>query len=210
MTTDRALGAGQALSRAQRRRVLLRVLFRSLASAFVLVALFYVLPIQDLQGVHLGASLSVGLVILVVVIVWQVRAITHHPYPGLRAVEALALTAPLFLVLYATTYVVLAQDNAANFSTHQLTRTDALYFTLTVFSTVGFGDITATSQSARVFVMVQMVLDLAVLGLGVQVFRGAVSVGRRHSAAQSGNQAAQSGNQHESKDGEDHPEGTQS
>jgi voltage-gated potassium channel len=56
--------------------------------------------------------------------------------------------------------------------------TDALYFTLTVFSTLGFGDITATSQSATVIVMVQMVLDLVILGLGVQVYRGAVSMGR--------------------------------
>jgi hypothetical protein len=31
--------------------------------------------------------------------------------------------------------------------------------------TVGFGDITATSQTARVFVTVQMILDLIVLGL---------------------------------------------
>ena len=52
---------------------------------------------------------------------------------------------------------------------------------LTVFATVGFGDITATSQSARVLVMVQMVLDLVILGLGIQVFRGAVQVGRQHS-----------------------------
>jgi hypothetical protein len=203
MTTDQALGARQSLTRAQRRRVLRRVLLRSLASAFVLVALYYVLPIEDLHGVHLAVSLSVGLVILVAVIVLQVRSITRSLYPGLRAVQALALTAPLFLVLYATTYVLLAQDSAANFSTHQLTRTDSLYFTLTVFSTVGFGDITATSQSARVFVMVQMVLDLAVLGLGVQVYRGAVNVGRRRSATPSGNQP-------EAKDGGDHPGGTRS
>ena len=202
MTNDQALGAGQPLSRAQRGRVLWRVLFRSLASAFVLVALYYVLPIQDLQGVHLAVSLSVGVAVLVAVIVLQVRAITRSRYPGLRAVEALALTAPLFLVMYATAYVVLAQDDAANFSTHQLTRIDSLYFTLTVFSTVGFGDITATSQSARVFVMVQMVLDLAILGLGVQVYRGAVSMGRRRSAAQAGNQLT-------TKDGAGHPEGTQ-
>jgi voltage-gated potassium channel len=109
----------------------------------------------------------------------------------LRAVEALALTAPLFLVMFASVYVVLAQDNVANFSTHELTRTDALYFTLTVFSTVGFGDITATSQSARVIVMVQMVLDLVILGLGVQVYRGAVSVGRKRSDARSGGQPPQ-------------------
>jgi hypothetical protein len=160
------------------------------------------MPIQDLQGVHLAVSLSVGVAVLVAVIVLQVRAITRSRYPGLRAVEALALTAPLFLVMYATAYLVLAQDDAANFSTHQLTRTDSLYFTLTVFSTVGFGDITATSQSARVLVMVQMVLDLAILGLGVQVYRGAVSMGRRRSAAQAGDRLT-------TKDGTGHPEGTQ-
>jgi voltage-gated potassium channel len=178
MTTGQVLGAGQSLSRAQRRRVLLRTLFRSLASAFVLLALYYLAPIQDLQGVHPAVSLTVEVVILAVVIVLQVRAITRSRYPGLRAVEALSLTAPLFLVMYATAYVVLALDSGANFNTHTLSRTDSLYFTLTVFSTVGFGDITATSQSARVFV----------LGLGVQAFRGAVSVGRQRSAAVAGSQ----------------------
>jgi voltage-gated potassium channel len=188
MTTGQVLGAGQSLSRAQRRRVLLRTLFRSLASAFVLIAIYYLAPIQDLQGVHLAISLSVEVVVLAVVIVLQVRAITRSRYPGLRAVEALALTAPLFLVMYAAAYVVLALDSATNFSTHSLSRTDSLYFTLTVFSTVGFGDITAASQSARVFVMVQMVLDLGILGLGVQAFRSAVNVGRQRSVVASGSQ----------------------
>jgi len=181
MTTDQVLDAGRSLSHAERRRLLRRVLVRSLASAVVLVALYYLVPLQDLQGVHPAVSLSVGVAILVLVIVLQARAITRSPYPGLRAVEALALTAPLFLVMYAMAYVVLAQDDVANFSTHQLTRTDSLYFTLTVFSTVGFGDITATSQTARVMVMAQMVLDLVILGLGVQVYRGAVTVGRKRS-----------------------------
>ena len=181
MTADQRLGAGQQLTRARRRRLLLRVLFRSLASAVILVALYYVVPLQDLKGAHLAASLAVGMGILVVVIVVQVRTITTSRYPAVRAVEALALTAPFFLLLYATAYFVLAQDNAANFSTHQLSRTDALYFTVTVFSTVGFGDITATSQSARVLVTVQMVLDLVIIGLGVQAFRGAVSMGRQRS-----------------------------
>jgi voltage-gated potassium channel len=188
MTADQATDAGQALTRAQRRRLLRRVLVRSLASTVILVALYYVLPLQDLKGVHLGLSLTLGLAILVFVIGLQVRGITRSRYPGVRAVEALALTAPLFLLMYASAYVVLAQDSAANFSSHQLTRTDSLYFTLTVFSTVGFGDITATSQTARVFVMVQMVLDLVILGLGVQVYRGAVSVGRKRSDKVTGSQ----------------------
>jgi voltage-gated potassium channel len=181
MTTGQRLDVGQSPSRAQRRRLLLRTLLRSVVSAAVLVALYYVLPLQDLRGHPVWVSLSVGLVVLVVAISVQVRAITTSPYPALRAVEALALTVPFFLLMFSAAYVLLAQDGAANFSTHELTRTDALYFVLTVFATVGFGDITATSQSARVLVMVQMVLDLVILGLGVQVFRGAVQVGRQHS-----------------------------
>ena len=52
----------------------------------------------------------------------------------------------------------------ASFSTHQLTRTDALYFTVTTFTTVGFGDIIPASQGARLVVTAQMILDLLVLG----------------------------------------------
>ena len=188
MSTDQALGAGQLLSRAQRRRLLWWVLVRSLAGVVVLVALYYAVPLQDLRAVPVWRSLSVGLLILAVVIVLQVRGVTRARYPGVRAVEALAVTAPLFLLMFASAYVVLAQADAANFSTHQLTRTDALYFTVTVFSTVGFGDITATSRSARVFVMVQMVLDLVILGLGVQVYRGAVNMGRKRSDKVTGSQ----------------------
>ena len=53
-------------------------------------------------------------------------------------------------------------------------RTDALYFTVTVFSTVGFGDITAKSETARIVLIVQMLADLAFLGAGVRVLLGAV------------------------------------
>lgn len=61
-----------------------------------------------------------------------------------------------------------------NFNVHTLTRTDALYFAITVFATVGFGDIAATSQTARIIVTVQMILDLIVIGLVVRGFLGAV------------------------------------
>lgn len=186
MSSDQGLQVGQALTRAQRRRLLWWVLVRSLAGVAILVALYYLLPWQDLRAVSVWRSLVVGLLILVAVILLQVRAIVASRYPGLRAVEALAVSAPLSLLMFASTYLILAQDNAANFSTHQLTRTDALYFTVTVFSTVGFGDITATSQSARVFVMVQMVLDLVILGLGVQVYRGAAAAGRQRSQSAGG------------------------
>jgi len=52
-------------------------------------------------------------------------------------------------------------------------------FTVTVFATVGFGDITATASVARLLVTGQMIIDLIILGLGARVILGAVSRGRQ-------------------------------
>jgi voltage-gated potassium channel len=165
------------LTSAKRRRLVGLALLRSLAATVVLVALYYLLPLDHIKNVPL--ALVAGLLILLAVTAWQVRAIIRARYPALRAIEALATTVPLFLLLFAAAYFTMATTNAANFSTHSLTRTDALYFTVTTFSTVGFGDITAVSQSARLVVTAQMILDLLALGLGIRVFVGAVQHARQ-------------------------------
>ncbi len=97
----------------------------------------------------------------------------------MEAAEALATTVPLFLLLFASAYFVMARASPANFSTHPLTRTDSLYFTITTFSTVGYGDITAASQAARLVVTAQIILDLLALGLGIRVFIGTVQRARQ-------------------------------
>jgi hypothetical protein len=175
---NRASSSG--LSRAKLRRRTVLGLLRSLATAIVLVVLYYQLPLDHVKNVPV--ALVVGLVILAAATVGQLRMIGRSPLPAIRAIEALAATIPLFLLLFASAYVVMADANPANFSTQPLTRTDALYFTVTVFSTVGFGDITAVSQSARVVVTVQMVLDLAALGLVVRAFVSAVQTARQQAA----------------------------
>ena len=48
--------------------------------------------------------------------------------------------------------------------TERLDHTRVLYFTITVFSTVGFGDITPRADLARIIVSIQMLLDLDILG----------------------------------------------
>ena len=65
-------------------------------------------------------------------------------------------------MVFASTYFLMEQASAANF-TEPLTRTDALYFSVTVFTTVGFGDITAKSETARFVLIIQMLADLALL-----------------------------------------------
>ena len=167
------------LPRAAQRRIVTRGLVRALASTTLVLTVYFVAPFHLLADVPVGFSLTAALVILLAVTAWQVGEITRNAHPGLRAVEALAVTAPVFLILFAASYVVLSQGDPASFSVPVLTRTDALYFTITTFATVGFGDITPTSQVARRIVTGQMVLDLLVLGLGIRVFVGAVQRGRR-------------------------------
>ncbi|HVM65063.1 MAG TPA: ion channel, partial [Acidimicrobiales bacterium] len=58
----------------------------------------------------------------------------------------------------------------------------ALYFTTTTFTTVGYGDITATSEGARVMVIFQEIADIIILGFGVRVLLGAVRIGQARAA----------------------------
>lgn len=168
------------LTPAKRRRLIGLGLLRALATTAVLVLLYYLLPLNHIKNVPV--TLVAGLLILVAVILVQLRVITKARYPVVRSIEALAATVPLFLLLFASIYFAMAHANPANFNTHPLTRTDVLYFTVTVFTTVGFGDITGTSQAARLLVTAQMLLDLLALGLVVRAFVGAVQSGRQQAA----------------------------
>ena len=80
-------------------------------------------------------------------------------------------------MLFASTYFVLSHGDPERF-TEPLSRSDALYFTITVFAAVGFGDISPLSETTRLLAAAQMLLDLVVLGLGIQVLLGAVRRGR--------------------------------
>jgi voltage-gated potassium channel len=152
-------------------------LLRALVTSVLLVTAYYVLPFDHITDAGQIAVLVIGLAALVVLITVQVRAILRAAYPGARAIEALAMTTPLFLLLFASTYYLLGHTTPSDFS-QRMTRTDALYFTMTTFTTTGFGDITATSEGARLIVTGQMLLDLLLLGFGVRVFVGAVRLGQ--------------------------------
>jgi Ion channel len=182
----------QDLPRAQRRRLIAGAVLRAVLIAAVLVVLYYLLPLDRPWDSDTAVRLLIGLLIVAAVVVWGVRTIAGSRYPGLRAAEALALILPFFLLLFASTYFEMERASAASF-TQPLTRTDALYFTVTVFTTVGFGDITAKSETARVVLIVQMLADLAFLGAGARVLLGAVqhSRARRSETGDDAGQATQ-------------------
>lgn len=166
-------------------RVTPRRAFLSLARAtltvVVLVWVYYILPL-DLQPGPTVLILTGGLVGLALVVAWQIRGIMRARQPGLRAFESLALTIPAFLLLFSTGYYMVAVADPGAF-TEPLTRTDALYFTITVFATVGFGDIAPVAQALRVVVAVQMLVDLIVLGFVLRAMLDAVGRARSRQAA---------------------------
>jgi len=157
---------------------IVRAVLRAAGSTAVLVVIYYLLPLDHSASWLAVTMLVIGLVALIALIAFQVRWIIASRFPALRALEALATSVPLFLLLFASTYVVMAAISASNFS-QPMTHSNALYFAVTVFATVGFGDITATTEAARLVVTGQMIIDLIVLGVGARVILGAVTRGRQ-------------------------------
>ena len=163
---------------AVRRRLLVRTLLRAVLTVVVLVAVYYLLPLDGEFDTTAMILLLVGLLALAGLFIWQVRGILRSGYPALRAVSALSSAILFFLLIFASAYFLMARSQAGSF-TEPLTRTDALYFTVTVFATVGFGDIAPTTQLTRIVTMFQMIADLLVLGVLLRVVLGAVKLGQQ-------------------------------
>jgi voltage-gated potassium channel len=155
---------------------LVKTVVRAVVSAVLLVVLYYVFPIEHRVHQSIALRLSAALIIFSTVLAIEIRQIAKHDHPMLRAGVAMATIIPLFLVLFAWIYLTMSTSSPAAFGA-QLTRTSALYFTITVFSTVGFGDITPKTDPARIVAMVQMLTDLAVLAVVVRLILGAATRG---------------------------------
>ena len=82
-----------------------------------------------------------------------------------------ALAVALFIVVFSLVSLSLSTATPASFGEH-LYRTSAVYSTVSVLSAVGFGDIGAKTDAARIVVTVQMLFDLALLAVIVRAFFG--------------------------------------
>jgi len=148
---------------ARRCRRTVQLLWTAL-SAVPLLTLYYLAPLDGPLDISTLIGFVLGLVAFALVIIWQVRAIASSDAPRLRTVRAVVIAVSTLLVVFAATYSVISTARPDSFS-EPLSRTDALYFTVTVFATVGFGDIAPRSDLARIITMVQMITGLIAVGL---------------------------------------------
>ena len=166
----------EQLPPAKRRRLVLGASLRALATTTVLVVLYYARPLDRRSTAWTVTQLVLGLAVLAGIVMWQVREIVRADFPRVRAIQALFVAVPFYILTFAAAYFLIAGSARTNFA-QPLTRTDALYFTVTVLSTVGFGDITPKSEIARVVVTVQMLANLLLIGLGARTLLGAAQLG---------------------------------
>ncbi len=173
MATSSIVGIGDV-----ERRELLGTGVRAALSTGVLLAAYFLMPVNlrhrsgsIVRDVGVMARLGVAAAIFVAVLLFEIRSITKARHPMLRAGVAMAVVIPLFLVFFAWIYLNMSNSDPHTFNVG-MSRVTALYFTVTVFSTVGFGDITPHSDLARLVTTVQMIADLAVIAIVVRVIFG--------------------------------------
>ncbi|MDH3008162.1 potassium channel family protein [Gordonia alkanivorans] len=141
-------------------------LLRPIGAATVLLTGYFLLPINKDSNLN-TLGMVLGAALLASFCVWEMRRFARSTRPVATAVEMLVALATFYIVAFATTYYLFSEYDPGSFN-EKLTRVDALYFCLTVFTTTGFGDIAPDSQGARIAVSIQMASTLVLLGLGLR------------------------------------------
>lgn len=159
------------MTRSEHRLALRRSALRCGVVVAALFAAFALLPFRGDRwwiGATAGAVLLAATVPLAILRLHKVLASER---PGFEAAEALVQLVTMLITGFAAVLYTMNHDGTQVKGLS--TRVDAVYFTVTTLSTVGYGDIHATSQAARIVVTVQILFDLVFVGVLVRVFIGA-------------------------------------
>ena len=152
---------------------------RTLTAAVALLVAYFWFPTDRDPTAGVFVVLAGGLIAFAVVTVLQIRQLKRAPNPMLRGVQALLMVSLMFIVAFSLTYVLMAQADPAAFS-EPMTKSAAIYFTVTTVATVGFGDIVATTDATRLVVTVQMLMGIGILATTARVVLSATQT--RHQA----------------------------
>jgi voltage-gated potassium channel len=147
---------------------------RLLLAIVGMLVVFYTVPVSADESAG-RVALSVLLTLIgVAALAWGIfEQVTRQLRSRSEDIHTLVMLLPLAAVLFALGFYILAEHSPGQFD-GLTTRTDALYFTLSTLTTVGFGDITAHGQLARVLVMFQLVFNAIFVGAAVSTIVGTI------------------------------------
>ena len=108
MSSDRLGGVNPLGAGGFQRSHLAKAALRSVATATMLLVVYYVVPVEHRHHQSVVIRLGVALALFVAVLASEVRAIQNHRQPMLRAGVSMATVIPLFLVLFAWIYFTMS------------------------------------------------------------------------------------------------------
>ena len=139
---------------------------------------YYLLPLRAPWGDAVSAGRLAGSllawVLLAFLLTAEARRSRARQEKRYHRVQQL-LTALYLLVLgFAVLYIVTQTVDPEQFA-GMANRSDALYFSVTIMATVGFGDVHAVGTPARLMVTAQMLFNLIYLGTALRVLSAGIS-----------------------------------
>lgn len=172
MSTMETTGPGRRGTSDPETRQLLQMLGHTTWVLVLLTVAFFAVPLRPDWGdeVDLG-RLTGSVAALAVLATWlRRRAARSRRELDRRHLRIEWLLSALYVLVltFALAYAALAAHGSGQFSGLE-NRVDALYFSVTIVSTVGFGDIHATGSAARLLVTVHMVFNLVYLGTALRL-----------------------------------------
>ncbi len=173
------------LTARERRRAITRIVVRATLSVGILVGAYVLVVPQN--GVLEGSAvvqLLLGVILFSVVVALQFYSIMRAPIPEVRAAASLVVVVVMLVLLFALAYAMMSAVSPAAFS-HSLDRSSAIYFTVTILSTVGFGDITPVTAAARWVVTLQMIINITLVVVLGRVLLMAARIARTRRATTS-------------------------
>ena len=154
---------------------LVRLLGHTTVVLVLLTLGYYLLPLRfDRGGTWTVARLVISLLalgLLAVLFRRRQRKSRAVLSPRYLRIEWLLSALYVLVLTFALVYAALATFRTGEFVGIE-DRTDALYFSVTVVATVGFGDIHAQGTAAKLLVTVHMLFNLIYLGTALRLLTG--------------------------------------
>jgi len=147
---------------------------RVLLGTLGMLIIFYTVPVNADESTGRTAVSILLTLVGVAALAW---AILEQVKRQLRSrsedVHTLLMLLPLSAIVFALGFFLLEEHSPGQIPGLS-TRTDALYFTLSTLTTVGYGDITAKAQLARALVILQLVFNAVFVGAAVSIVVGSI------------------------------------
>ena len=139
-----------------------------------MVVVFYWVPVSTQESTA-RTALAVALTLLgIAALAWAiVEQLKRQVRNRSEDVHTLVMLLALVAIVFALAFFILQTHSPGQLSGLS-TRTDALYFTASTLTTVGFGDIHAEGQLARGLVILQLLFNAVFVGALVSTVVGTV------------------------------------